>query len=283
MAASEALVFDAIRTPRGKGKSNGSLHSTKPVDLVVGLMHEMLGRNVRPRPEPRRRRRARLRLAGGRPGRRHRQDRRDQGRPARHGRRRAAQPLLRLRPRGRQHRRPEGRLRLGGPRLRRRRRVDVARADGLRRRRLGDGPRDELRHLLRPAGDRRRPDRHRRGLHPRRRRRLRRPLAGARRRRPRGRQVRRLASIPVLDINDHVVLDNDEFIRPGTTVETLGGPQAVVRGDGRDGRLRRRRAAEVPLDREDRPRPHARQLVGHRRRRRRCWRSATRRPATSSA
>src|SRR5262249_13999750 len=28
--------------------------------------------------------------------------------------------------------------------------------------------------------------------------------------------------IPVLDINDHVVLDQDEFIRPGTTVETLG-------------------------------------------------------------
>ena len=45
MAASEALVFDAIRTPRGKGKSNGSLHGTKPVDLVVGLMHEMLIRN----------------------------------------------------------------------------------------------------------------------------------------------------------------------------------------------------------------------------------------------
>ncbi len=42
----EALVFDAIRTPRGKGKSNGSLHTTKPVDLVVGLMHETLGRNV---------------------------------------------------------------------------------------------------------------------------------------------------------------------------------------------------------------------------------------------
>ena len=36
MAATEALVFDAIRTPRGKGKSNGSLHATKPVDLVVG-------------------------------------------------------------------------------------------------------------------------------------------------------------------------------------------------------------------------------------------------------
>jgi acetyl-CoA C-acetyltransferase len=47
MSATEALVFDAIRTPRGKGKSNGSLHATKPVDFVVGLMHEMLSRNVK--------------------------------------------------------------------------------------------------------------------------------------------------------------------------------------------------------------------------------------------
>src|SRR5256885_8050008 len=46
MPSTEPLVFDAIRTPRGKGKSNGSLHTTKPVDLVVGLMHEMLSRNV---------------------------------------------------------------------------------------------------------------------------------------------------------------------------------------------------------------------------------------------
>src|SRR4030088_14314 len=47
MAATDALVFDALRTPRGKGKVNGSLHTTKPVDLVVGLMHEMLSRNVK--------------------------------------------------------------------------------------------------------------------------------------------------------------------------------------------------------------------------------------------
>src|SRR6476469_2113145 len=47
MAGTDALVFDAIRTPRGKGKSNGSLHGTKPVDLVVGLMHETLIRNER--------------------------------------------------------------------------------------------------------------------------------------------------------------------------------------------------------------------------------------------
>ncbi len=45
MAATEPLIFDAIRTPRGKGKVNGSLHATKPVDLVVGLMHETLSRN----------------------------------------------------------------------------------------------------------------------------------------------------------------------------------------------------------------------------------------------
>jgi acetyl-CoA C-acetyltransferase len=51
MAAAEALVFDAIRTPRGKGKVNGSLHATKPVDLVVGLMHETLVRNEKLDPE----------------------------------------------------------------------------------------------------------------------------------------------------------------------------------------------------------------------------------------
>jgi acetyl-CoA C-acetyltransferase len=47
MPATEAFVFDAIRTPRGKGKVNGTLHATKPVDLVVGLVHEMLVRNDR--------------------------------------------------------------------------------------------------------------------------------------------------------------------------------------------------------------------------------------------
>jgi acetyl-CoA C-acetyltransferase len=47
MPATDALVFDAIRTPRGKGKVNGSLHTAKPVDLVVGLMHELLIRNER--------------------------------------------------------------------------------------------------------------------------------------------------------------------------------------------------------------------------------------------
>jgi acetyl-CoA C-acetyltransferase len=43
--STDAFVYDAIRTPRGRGKVNGSLHTTKPVDLVVGLMHETLARN----------------------------------------------------------------------------------------------------------------------------------------------------------------------------------------------------------------------------------------------
>ncbi|MBW1601967.1 acetyl-CoA C-acetyltransferase [Streptomyces sp. JJ66] len=42
--STEAYVYDAIRTPRGRGKANGSLHGTKPIDLVVGLIHELRSR-----------------------------------------------------------------------------------------------------------------------------------------------------------------------------------------------------------------------------------------------
>ncbi|MGO4257181.1 acetyl-CoA C-acetyltransferase [Marmoricola sp. RAF53] len=45
MAQPEAFVYDAIRTPRGKGKKDGSLHGTKPVDLVVGLIDAIQERN----------------------------------------------------------------------------------------------------------------------------------------------------------------------------------------------------------------------------------------------
>ncbi len=41
----QAFVYDALRTPRGKGKKNGSLHEVKPVDLVVGLLDEVKARN----------------------------------------------------------------------------------------------------------------------------------------------------------------------------------------------------------------------------------------------
>ncbi|MET8878200.1 acetyl-CoA C-acetyltransferase [Nocardia sp. NPDC004604] len=45
MAATEALIFDAIRTPRGKGKPTGSLYTVGPVDLTTGLIREMLTRH----------------------------------------------------------------------------------------------------------------------------------------------------------------------------------------------------------------------------------------------
>ncbi len=45
MPATDPLIFDALRTPRGRGKVSGSLHATKPIDLVVTLVHELLSRN----------------------------------------------------------------------------------------------------------------------------------------------------------------------------------------------------------------------------------------------
>lgn len=41
----EAFIFDAVRTPRGKGKRDGSLYTVKPVDLVVGLIDAVRERN----------------------------------------------------------------------------------------------------------------------------------------------------------------------------------------------------------------------------------------------
>lgn len=40
----EAFIYDALRTPRGRGKPNGSLHGVKPVSLVAGLIEETLRR-----------------------------------------------------------------------------------------------------------------------------------------------------------------------------------------------------------------------------------------------
>ncbi|MEN4451260.1 acetyl-CoA C-acyltransferase, partial [Mycobacterium sp. SM3041] len=36
----EAYIFEAIRTPRGRNR-NGSLHSVKPIDLTTGLVNEL--------------------------------------------------------------------------------------------------------------------------------------------------------------------------------------------------------------------------------------------------
>ena len=41
----EALIFDAVRTPRGKGKKDGALYSVKPVSLLAGLLRALQERN----------------------------------------------------------------------------------------------------------------------------------------------------------------------------------------------------------------------------------------------
>jgi acetyl-CoA C-acetyltransferase len=41
----DAFVYEAIRTPRGRGKSSGALHTSKPISLVVGLIDEMRARH----------------------------------------------------------------------------------------------------------------------------------------------------------------------------------------------------------------------------------------------
>jgi acetyl-CoA C-acetyltransferase len=40
-----AYVFDAIRTPRGKGKKDGSLHEVKPINLLEGVLRELQARH----------------------------------------------------------------------------------------------------------------------------------------------------------------------------------------------------------------------------------------------
>jgi acetyl-CoA C-acetyltransferase len=44
----EAFIFDAIRTPRGKGKPSGALYSEKPVRLAAGLLNAHLDRSKTP-------------------------------------------------------------------------------------------------------------------------------------------------------------------------------------------------------------------------------------------
>lgn len=40
-----AIIYDAVRTPRGKGKADGSLHPVKPVRLIADLLVELQARH----------------------------------------------------------------------------------------------------------------------------------------------------------------------------------------------------------------------------------------------
>ena len=41
----EAFIYSALRTPRGKGKRDGSLHEVKPISLLTGILRELQSRN----------------------------------------------------------------------------------------------------------------------------------------------------------------------------------------------------------------------------------------------
>ena len=41
----EAYVFEAIRTPRGRGKEDGALHAVPPLELLAGLFHTLQARH----------------------------------------------------------------------------------------------------------------------------------------------------------------------------------------------------------------------------------------------
>jgi acetyl-CoA C-acetyltransferase len=41
----EAYIYDAVRTPRGRGKSDGSLHEIQPIDLLATVLKAIKNRN----------------------------------------------------------------------------------------------------------------------------------------------------------------------------------------------------------------------------------------------
>src|SRR6188472_3328297 len=41
----EAFIYSALRTPRGKGKKDGSLHEVKPISLLTGVLRELQQRH----------------------------------------------------------------------------------------------------------------------------------------------------------------------------------------------------------------------------------------------
>ncbi len=178
----DAYIYDAVRTPRGRGKPDGSLHEATALHLATTVLKAVRDRNgldtslvddvvlgcVAPVGEqgsdlPRI---AVLNadyaetVAGVQINR-----------------------LLRLGPRSDQHGRRPGHGRTIRIRHRRRRRIDVARADGLGWRRLADRSVDRVQKLFHAAGHRRRSDRDQMGLLAHRCRRLRSRKPEARRRR----------------------------------------------------------------------------------------------------
>ena len=188
----EAMVYDAIRTPRGRGKSSGSLHEVKPISLLTGVLKELQKRHdldtaqvddvvmgcVTPVGEQGSCIAKTAALAAG-------WDYRASGVQLNR--------FCASGPGGGEHGGAESALGLGRPGGRRRRRIHVARAAGHRPRPLGLRSGDRVRHRVHPAGHQRRPDRDAGRLHARAGGCLRAALAAARGRGARRRPLQALA------------------------------------------------------------------------------------------
>lgn len=61
MSVPEAYIYDAVRTPRRRGKSSGSLYSVAPIDLALGVLTSLAGRKAGLEP-------AQIQYPGGVPG-----------------------------------------------------------------------------------------------------------------------------------------------------------------------------------------------------------------------
>ena len=263
----DAYIYDAVRTPRGKGKPDGALHEATALHLATTVLKAVRDRNeldtalvddvvlgvVSPVKEqgsdigPRGRHQRRLRRDGGR---------------------RADQPLLRLGAGGHQH---GGCAGDGGPiglRHRRRRGEHVAGGDGLRRRRLGERSVRGVQELFRAAGHRRRHDRHQVGLLARGRRRLRGGEPEARGGRLEGRPLQEVGGAGEGPDRPHAARSRRAHAARHHHA-VAGQPEAVVRAAGRELRVRCGGEPALPGGRAHRARAPRRQLVGHRRRRRR--------------
>ncbi len=186
----DAWIIDGVRSPRGRGKANGSLHHVHPQELLAQVLNA-LQRPGRVRSRRRRRRRRRQRQLGRRPGNVHRADGSARRGLAGGGAGHHAQPLLWLWSAGGDVRRDGHPGRSPGPRRRRRRGDDVALAGRRRRRRFHRRQPGAARTVpAGPAGRLGRPHRDARGIRPRGRRRLRAQQPAACRRRHRGGPVR---------------------------------------------------------------------------------------------
>ena len=236
----EAFIYDAVRTPRGRGKADGSLHEVtasprrrgarrrprRATGSTRSLVDDVVLGCVDPVGE-----------AGGDIARAAAIDGRLRQRRAGH----PDQPLLRLGTRRGELRGRAGHVRAAGHGDRRRRRIHEPRRHGRLGRRLAGRSAHRDSGLLHAAGRLGRPDRHQIRLLAATTSTPMRSRARSAPPRPGTRAASPARSCRCSDVNGLTILGQDEHMRPSTDMQSLGRSKPSFVHDGRDGRLRRGR------------------------------------------